>query len=402
MKVHMVMHPCGQRIPLLLDELGVPVSMASEFLLSQHGLADLTRERNAQELKFIFQWAKDQGIDLYAMTRCAPQIPLRVIKSSLIPHLRKKLRPPHDKVGNLHFISKRDERIVAVSDAVFNSRLYTASNFFKHWFDDALDTIQDTSPKYKIIQDYKNSILEYLASKIVTVRSNKRQSKALSEFEMQSLAEIVKSGPTSASSEFIKLRNKVVVGLQTVTPARAGEVLSLHANDIIFGHISQINFVRRPPDPDDLRNPRPALKTNGRPVEVSNAELLKDLDDYLMMRETLMETAKANHPYLVITEQARPLSYWSLRKIYTDIRAEHPRLFRVQLNAKALRHTFTTHLENALRELGIGEERRRKHLAAIRGDSSRSSQDKYLDAAFDAEYHQAMRKVQDTYSDCLP
>jgi len=52
---------------------------------------------------------------------------------------------------------------------------------------------------------------------------------------------------------------------------RPGELLSLRVEDIEFGAISAIRVTRRPPNPNDKRNPRPQIKRNGRVLPIDNA-----------------------------------------------------------------------------------------------------------------------------------
>lgn len=64
------------------------------------------------------------------------------------------------------------------------------------------------------------------------------------------------------------------------------------------------------------------------------------------------------------------------------------------LTPKALRHTFSTRMERALREAGLEEDRRKQALAMLRGDSSLESQTVYIAQEIEDRARQALSDYQ--------
>ena len=66
MDVKMVRHPSGLNLPILLDDDGLPVPLANEWILQRRGLSPNTLTRNLRELAILFAWLDSLRIDLGA------------------------------------------------------------------------------------------------------------------------------------------------------------------------------------------------------------------------------------------------------------------------------------------------------------------------------------------------
>jgi integrase len=175
---------------------------------------------------------------------------------------------------------------------------------------------------------------------------------------------------------------------------RAGELLTLRVQDVRFGAIPSITVVRRPPDPDDPRRPRPRVKKLGRTIPI-DAPFASVMNRYIMeFREELVRRAKVDFPYLIVTDDGAPLSRPRLNAIFLEIRAKYPKELPEDLTPHSLRHTFSTELECDLAAAGMEEDRRARALALMRGDSSSDSQDPYIVREIQERAHRALGAYQ--------
>ena len=99
---------------------------------------------------------------------------------------------------------------------------------------------------------------------------------------------------------------------------RPGELLSLRAHDIEIGAISNIRIIRRPPDRQDSRKPRPHIKRNGRVMPIDDPLFAQRLDEYIMnWRDILESDAKNPAEYLILSDEGSPLTQSALITIFS-------------------------------------------------------------------------------------
>lgn len=98
---------------------------------------------------------------------------------------------------------------------------------------------------------------------------------------------------------------------------RPGELLSLHVEDIQIGAISSVTIKRRPPDPFDIRRPRPSVKRNGRVLPLEGRYFLQILDRYIVEWRDFLERKSNNSTnYLILSDEGEPLSHSSLTQLF--------------------------------------------------------------------------------------
>lgn len=404
MRASLVSHPSGDQLAMVVDSYGLPIPMASEYLLTRRGLAPSTTLRNAQELLAVHRWVDRLNLDLDGLFSAALPWRKALIDTSLPDALRKKvLLRVDEKIVDIR--SYRDD-VAVVSDVVFMQRLNTTRDYFVFWFDEYADRFHHDEARHTKITKSKEKVIAWIDKRMIRPRSNRRGEKALTikstklliknlseklEFKLDKDATTI--GAISVRA-YINARNYIINSLMLCFGLRPGEVLSLRVSDILIGRISQINVTRRKADPEDTRKPRPAIKANGRALPILDRKFERELDTYMFMLDMHMEQNRKTHDYLIVSDEGNPLSYALVNALYQHLQKELGAAINAHLNAKSLRHTFSTNLENTLRRAGVGEERRRKHLAYARGDSSLSSQEAYLEAAFADEFNEASKKVQ--------
>ena len=190
----------------------------------------------------------------------------------------------------------------------------------------------------------------------------------------------------------VRFRNYVSVMIMLNYGLRPGELLSLKIQDIEFGAISAIHVVRRPPDFMDRRRPRPRIKRNGRVMPIDHPAFAMHLNEYIMKwRELLEEKSEVETDYLIVSDEGQPLSQPSMVQFFQLLRKRFAKDLPSNLSAKSLRHTFSSHMERMLRDLGLDERRRSEALADLRGDSNLSSQEIYIAQEIEEQANRAMK-----------
>lgn len=169
----------------------------------------------------------------------------------------------------------------------------------------------------------------------------------------------------------------------------------MRVEDITIGSISSVSIVRRKPDLNDTRKPRPQVKRNGRLLPIENPELVNCLNEYIVdLREILEDKSELESDYLILSDEGQPLSQASITQFFHLLRNKYNQDLPDNLSAKSLRHTFSSRMETTMRESGLSEQKRREALAYLRGDSSLSSQDVYIAQAVEESARKALRQYQ--------
>ncbi|WP_427029548.1 hypothetical protein [Halomonas sp. H2] len=125
MRIEVIRQAAGHELPLLLDEDGMPIPSANEFILGRQHLKTNTLARNARELMIFFEWLDDQGIDLWHRVSRGQGFTEAEVVGSLFVMLRRDRS--RGKVTKL-----------AVEPDTYNQRLLTIAAFLRWYFDTCL------------------------------------------------------------------------------------------------------------------------------------------------------------------------------------------------------------------------------------------------------------------------
>jgi len=371
MKVEIITHPTGIELPILLDSDGLPIPSPNEFILSRRTLSTNTLIRNLRELTIFYNWIQRENIDLPMRLESKGQFFSEAeIKGSLVEALRLKQQ------------SSRNSSTV-VSPISFNQRISTVRHYLIWSFDLVSHSIVSSYQKLEKVLEHKKRVIRWLDSSFINTPPDINGiKKSLNTEEENFLIDIlnplkVVSGKQNLS---VLYRNYISVLIMLKLGLRPGELLSLKVEDVVIGAISSINVVRRPPDPNDIRKPRPRIKRNGRILSIDDPELLSSLDEYILTyRDELEISSREDTEYLIISDEGNPLSQATLGQLFRNIRNKFPDKLPNYLSPKTLRHTFSIEMEKTLRMSGMKEDHRSQALAYLRGDSSLKSQDVYID-----------------------
>lgn len=399
MRVELIRYPAGHELPLLLDDDGMPIPSANEFILGRQQLKTNTLTRNARELMPLFEWLEAQQIVLWQRVNSEKGFSEAEIVGSLFVTLRRDRT--HGKIKRL-----------VVEPATYNHRLMTIAAFLRWCFNICLVGMSSEHRLRERIKENQARIASWFKEGYISAAPTARasRSKSLSHQEEAFLLECLDpingkgigkltrvptfdKGATPAQKkkrkkakesrlrqQALRHRNFVAMLLMLQAGLRRGELLSLCVEDIVISSMSQVNVIVRPPDPNDTRRPRPEVKRNARTVSMSPS-FARAVDEYITeWRPVLLDLAEADNNYLILSGGGNPLSMPRLNEIFKELRADYPDRLPQQLSPHALRHRFTQNLERGLREVGMEEEERKKALAIMRGDSSLESQNVYIEA----------------------
>jgi len=408
MRVELIRHVAGHELPLMLDDDGMPIPSANEFILGRQQLKTNTLTRNARELMPLFEWLKAHKIVLWQRVSSEQGFSEAEIVGSLFVTLRRDR-----SLGKI-------KRLV-VEPATYNQRLMTISAFLYWYFNTCLVGMSSEHRLRERIKENQVRVASWFNEGYISAAPTARAggSKSLTHQEEAFLLECLDpihgkgvgkltqvpplhKGATPAQKkkrkkakesrlrqDALRHRNFVAMLLMLQAGLRRGELLSLWVEDVVISSISQVNVVVRTPDPNDIRKQRPGIKRNSHTVYMSPS-FARAVDEYITeWRPVLLDLAEADNDYLILSGGGNPLSMARLNEIFIELRTAYPDRLPKLLSPHTLRHRFTQNLERGMREVGMEEEKRKMALALIRGDSSLESQNVYLEA----EVHEQASKV---------
>lgn len=367
MKIEIVTHSTGDQLPIMLDDIGLPIVTPNEFIISRRTLSTNTLVRNLRELSVLYRWLEEGQCDLLAKLVSKKSFTEAALKGGLVEALRV------DQVRG---------KVKVVSPGTFNQRLTTIRQFIGWCMDVLISQLPMSSEDYEVLRERKALILKALEGSFISAPPIKKKlRKGLRDDEVDFMLEVLnpESELSFGRDSSVKYRNYVSVGLMLFCGLRPGEVLSLRVEDVQLGAISSINVERRQADSLDKRKPRPQIKRNGRVIPVDYSKFALALNEYIVTwRDILESKSNIESDYLILSDDGEPLSQSSITQFFQLLRLRYPNHLPENLTAKSLRHTFSARIERVLRQSGMEEQRRREALAILRGDSNLGSQDTYI------------------------
>ncbi|MBN8924620.1 MAG: site-specific integrase [Rhodanobacter sp.] len=381
MQIENLRHPSGQIIPMLVDEAGLPIVGPNEWILSRYQRSENTLRRNLGELSILYGWAAKMGVDIEDRITSGRGFSEAEIAGSLMKELRQ---------------DQSHRRVVkaAVSPHVQAQRIATCAAYLG-WMSDSLIALAPHLSQRDALQGSKDRLLTFLGNGMPSNpgRAKPAQDRLLSEAQRNFLiAELVKTDEQGGSGLklAIRRRDRVAIMLMLICGLRIGELLGMKVEDIRFGSLTSVLVQRRPMDANDPRIYRPLVKRQSRILWL-DAKFAAIVDDYILhSREVLLAKAREDTEYLIVSDEGAPLSISRMFRICTGLVWAFPGRLPPGLSPHSLRHSFSSDLERSLREGGVEEDRRRRHLALLRGDSSLESQNVYVAAEIEEEARRAL------------
>ena len=153
-------------------------------------------------------------------------------------------------------------------------------------------------------------------------------------------------------SEFIRVRNRLIVHLLLNLGLRKGELLGIKVGDMNLEK-NELTIHRRADDFEDPRSIQPNAKTNARILYVDQ-ELASALHAYVVKYRQAVSGAR-RHPFLFVANgSGAPMSIAALDVVFSDIKDKLPSKFE-RLSAHILRHTWNDKFSEVMDKHGVGE-----------------------------------------------
>ncbi len=328
-----------------------------------------TRKKYAYELKFLYCFFMENGIDLVERVACGSFLSIEEI-DDYIRACKFYVDTESDNKDST-VVSLTDKRIrdaihatsnsqPEVSAHTFNQRLnrlkaYVEFLYVCHHYDRA-DTEQQISMDAQF-----NKFKLYISSVISSSRKDNTVVKdpfeaAIPADKFFDLLEIIQERSPNNPFKSSKLRNQIIAQILIDTGVRVGAVLKLKVSDLVddWGN-PRFRLTRTPNDPTDTRRLPAANKTKALSVSIS-CDLMKLINLYI---ETVRQsTSNAHeHDFVFISEKGKtignPISYNAIHKVVKIL----GKAVGVALHPHLLRHKWNEVFEDKAREKGFSADK---------------------------------------------
>lgn len=352
----------GERVPLLLDEQGLPLFYPTLFATTQlrNAGAAVNTIRNAlTHIQVLLRWEAQERRNLVDEFTSGKFLSLPDIVS-----LRDFAKLDMRHVGARENTEVRSGNAVVFSDARVGPAVARPSV-----------TQRVAYNRITTIADY----LEFVGGVIIQHRNSAELAHALAEMGkrirkhrprgskhglvqtpvekspdpgvVKRLREVIAIGSDENpfSDPTIQLRNAIIIELYRVTGMRTGELLSLWVEQFHLGHEPSVSVRRNHDDVHDPRAYQPTSKTKERMLPISD-ELAKLVQHYILEVRARIPGAR-RHPYVFVSHKAgktfgRPLSKNGLYRVIERVSAVAPEL--AGMHPHALRHHMNYALSLAI------------------------------------------------------
>lgn len=343
----------GERVPMLHDELGLPLFYPTLFATSQlrnAGAAVNTIRNKLADLIVLLRWEQAQSRDLIGEF-CSG----RFLTVADVVSLRDFAKLDMRHLASVEDRAKQRKQSVVdfLEASVASSRAQAAIGGQQHF--NRLSTFADYLEfTASVVTQHQNSpqAAQEIARMAEALR--KHRPRGLVKQREQDLDE--RSPPSELVERFmavgaegdqrnpfrhpdVKLRNAIIFGLLRHTGMRRGELLSLRIDQFELGHEPRVWVRRNHDDKHDSRPYQPVAKTKERPLPLPEA-LANQIGRYIMQVRARIGPAR-RHPYLLVSQRkgstwGKPLSVSALNsQIFVRMRAVdaafeaiHPHAFR--------------------------------------------------------------------------
>lgn len=350
----------GERMPMLHDELGMPLFYPTLFATSQlrnAGAAVNTIRNKLADIIVLLRWEHQQGRDLISEFRVGQLLTVADIVS-IRDFAKLDMRDQSKANANaaVHPKSVSDflESRVSASPSVANIRGQQHYNRMSTF----ADYLEFTA---SVVTQHQNSpqVAQEIARMAKTIR--KHRPRGLSAHfnddpNLRSPSSDVVARFMAVGSEHnsknpfmnpdVRLRNAIIFGLLRYTGIRRGELLSLRIDQFELGHEPHVWIRRNQDDAHDSRRYQPVSKTKERLLPIPH-ELAEQVQRYIMQVRAKIPAAR-RHPYLFVSHHkgrtwGQPLSVSALTsQIFSQMRKVDPDF--VEIHPHAFRHYFNYEL----------------------------------------------------------
>ncbi len=338
-----------------------------------------TRKKYAYELKYLYCFFMDKGIDLIDRVASGTFLSIEEIDSYI--RACKFYVDTEDESEKSTLVSLTDKRIrdaihatsnsqTEVSAHTFNQRLIRLKAYIEflyvcHHYDKA-ETERQIST-----DDQFNKFKLYISTAISGSRKDNTITKdafesVIPDDKFFELLDIIQERSPNNPFKSSKLRNQIIAQILIDTGVRVGAVLKLKVSDLVDDWSNpRFLLTRTPNDPTDTRRLPAANKTKALSVSISR-ELMKLIKLYI---ETVRQSSPSahEHDFVFISEKGKtigkPMSYNAIHKVIKTFGNSieislHPHLLRHKWNEvfedKAIAKGFSPDKIEDLRKYAMG------------------------------------------------
>lgn len=348
----------GERVPLLLDERGLPLFYPTLFETAQlrnGGAAVNTIRNKLADIETLLRWEKVNGRDLVAefaagrILTLADIVSLRDFCGLDMRHVKEATARAR-ATGNVTWLEVQTASVASlprVSKAQHYNRLSTIADYLE--FTASVVTQHHGRPEEVVaISEMATRIRHHRprghASHGDEDPAAKSPPSEVVDRFMAAMAVDSDENPFRDAAQ--RLRNAIIFGLLRWTGMRRGELLSLRLDQLDLGDEPQIWVRRNQDDANDPRPNQPVSKTKERPLPIPD-QLAEEIQDYVLNVRAKITPAR-KHPYLLVSHRegptyGRPLSASALgSRIMATARSVAPEF--AQIHPHAFRHHFNYEL----------------------------------------------------------
>ncbi|MGI8467807.1 MAG: tyrosine-type recombinase/integrase [Pyrinomonadaceae bacterium] len=296
----------GERLPALINELGIPVKVANRFILNyrRHHVQSSTLGNNLRDIGIAYLWADEVlGIDLDSFLLEGKVLNNRLI-TSLADYLRCRNLGSSPKFSSL---------------SIFNNRLYTSKMFFVWSLD---NNYRGGKSFFNFDELYTAESRISKAFNLHNIPGNHSIShKPLLEEEIKLIQKAISPILTNGKLIFPKnnfmpqtrLRNFLMFEFALNFGLRKGELLKVRLDCLPRGNNTELKVLRLPDDPSDTRRNEPNVKGAERFINIPQY-LLSFIRVYLTTQSEEGRPSNKN-PYLFLSRDGDPLSICSANDV---------------------------------------------------------------------------------------
>ncbi|AOJ75920.1 MULTISPECIES: tyrosine-type recombinase/integrase [Burkholderia] len=368
-----VLHPGGERLPILLDAERQPVPWINAYLIKhlRPRLSVNSLIKTLRALGYMWAWALAEAFPLETRLVSGEGLSQDEIVSQLYPWLRR------------NFQTTRKVRKLIVSPSTVAFRLNVVSQCVRWHLECAIFAMPVGSPEIREMRE-RLTFIERSFSTAGRVRvESSTHATPLSTDQQQRLLRICH--PDSRENPWKKpyrQRNFLIVLMMAMLGVRRGELLKLRVSDCHLSRaIPEIRVQRSPDDPSDPRINEPQVKTESRLLPC-NTSLARYLNDYICTTRRNIPGA-GRSPFLFLSRGGQPMSLARVNGLLDQIAIVHPEF--EGLHPHCLRSTCATNFREAGLRNGLDEERIDKDMMYFFGWRSADSVMPYIDAAIRRE-----------------
>lgn len=364
----------GERFPALIDgKTGVPHFEVTLYVLTQlrtRNLSASTLTAATRSVMFGFQVLEYMGVDLQNRINQGKLLEPgefdRLMDSFFWTQekLRQALnQSPAKHAPNrvLSLESVRKTVPAADNSQTINAdtaatRLLYFRDFLKWKVDRSLFALDTNHENVQSLTSAKEFMIATLNARMPkgSSKNDLDARQGLSSEETVLLLESVKldAEQNPWKSEFIRVRNRLIVHLLLNLGLRKGELLGIKVGDMNLA-TNELTIHRRADDLEDPRSIQPNAKTNARILYVDQ-ELASALHIYVVKFRQAVGGAK-RHPFLFVANgSGAPMSIAALDAVFFDIKNQFPSKFE-RLSPHILRHTWNDKFSEVMDKHGVVE-----------------------------------------------